>query len=92
MKQTTKNKKVVKALNVIAQTLTGTPVIHTHFINVRVYAEIGGDTFTTDAKIYYSESLPITELFGGKNLLHTFEFNYLLKFCIVNGILLTINC
>ena len=90
MKQTTKNKKVVKALNVIAQTLTQTPVIHGHYVNVRLYAEIGGDTFTTDAKIYYSDYLPITELFESKNLLHTFEFNYLLKFCINKGLQLTI--
>ena len=90
MKQTTKNKKVIKALNVIAQTLTQTPVIHAYCVNVRVYAEIGGDTFTTDAKIYYSDYLPITELFGGKNLLHTFDFNLLLKFCINKGLQLTI--
>ena len=90
MKQTTKIKKVVKGLNLIAQTITQTPVIHAYNVPVRVYAEIGGDTFTTDAKIYYSDSLPITELFGGKNLLHTFEFNYVLNFCIKNGIQLTI--
>ena len=85
-----KNKKVFKALNVIAQTLTQTPVIHAYCVPVRMYAEIGGDTFTTDAKIYYSDSLPITELFGGKNLLHSFEFNYLLNFCVKNGFQLTI--
>ena len=90
MKQTTKNKNVLKALNVIAQTLTKSPVIHAHCINVRVFAEIGGDTFTMDAKIHYSDSLPVTELFGGKSLLYTFDFNYLLKFCIVKGLQLTI--
>ena len=91
MKTATKTKKVIKALNVIAQTLSQTPVIHAYYVNVRIYVEIGGDTFTTDAKIYYSDHLPITELFDGKNLLHTFEFNYLLKFCIKNGFLLTID-
>ena len=92
MKTATKTKKVIKALNVIAQTITQIPVIHAYSVPVCVYAEIGGDTFTTDAKIYYSDYLPITELFGGKNLLHTFEFNYLLKFCVNNGIQLTIAC
>ena len=90
MKTSTKAKKVIKALNVIAQTLTQSPVIHAYYVNVRVYAEIGGNTFTTDAKIYYSDHLPITELFGGKSLLYTFEFNYVLNFCIKNGIQLTI--
>ena len=83
MKQTTKTKKVVKALNVIAQTITQSPVIHSQYVNVRIYAEIGGDTFTADAKIYYSDS--ISELFVGKSLLYTFEFNYVLNFCIKNG-------
>ena len=51
MKTATKIKKVVKALNVIAHTLTQNTVIHAYSISVRMYAEIGGDTFTTDAKI-----------------------------------------
>ena len=90
MKTATKTKKVIKALNVIAQTITQIPVIHANCVMVRIYVEIGGDTFTTDAKIYYSDSLPVNELFDGKNLLHSFEFNYLLKFCVNNGIQLTI--
>ena len=90
MKSATKIKKVVKALNVIAHTLTQNTVIHAYSVSVRMYSEIGGDTFTTYAKIYYSDSLPITELFAGKNLMHSFEFNYLLNFCIKNGFLLTI--
>ena len=90
MKTATKTKKVLKALNVITQTVTQTTVIHAHCVNVRIYAEIGGHTFTTDAKIYFSDSLPVNELFIGKNLLHTFEFNYLLNFCIKNGIQLAI--
>ena len=90
MKSTTKIKKILRALNVIAQTLTQTTVIHANFVTVRIYAEIGGVTFTTDAKIYYSDFSPINELLDGKNLLHTFDFNYLLKFCINKGLQLTI--
>ena len=54
MKTTTKIKKILKALNAIAQTITLIPATHAHFVVVRVYAEMGGNTFTTDAKIYYS--------------------------------------
>ena len=89
MKQTTKNKKVVKALNVIAQTITQIP-IHAHFVVVRVYAEIGGETFTANGTIYYSDYSRLKELLDGMNLLHTFEFNNLLKFCVKNNIQLTI--
>ena len=90
MKSATKIKKILRALNVIAQTLTQSPVIHAYCAPVRVYAEIGGVTFTTDAKIYHSDWSHIKELLDGKSLLHTFEFDYLLKFCVKNSIQLTI--